>query len=220
MTISKEVWQGQAVYSKTHLWLYDFWVLYLSNRYIWHCPTPTILEQFNQYASANHLDVGVGTGYFMDKCRFPSSQVRLGLMDLNQNCLEVSAKRVARYKPIKFHTNVLDEMPSNVEPFDSISLNYLFHCLPGRLSEKLIAIDHLNTLLSDHGIVFGSTLLHEGVHKSAIAKKLMAFYNKKGIFSNTQDCKEDLEEFLQSRFSEHSIIIQGCVALFIAKNKK
>ncbi|WP_444898420.1 class I SAM-dependent methyltransferase [Microbulbifer sp. VAAC004] len=220
MRISKEVWKGQAAYSKTLLWLYDFWVLFLSNRFIWRCPTPTILQQFDENVSVNHLDVGVGTGYFMDKCHFPSPHIRLALMDLNQNCLDISAKRVARYKPILFRTNVLGEMPNDIEPFDSISVNYLFHCLPGRLSEKLIAIDYLNKLLSDHGTIFGSTILHEGVYKSAIAKRLMTFYNKKGIFSNTLDSQKDLENFLQSRFSEYSIEIRGCVALFSAKNKR
>ncbi|MCO1334230.1 class I SAM-dependent methyltransferase [Microbulbifer sp. OS29] len=219
MTISKEVEQGQAVYSKPVLWLYDMWVLGISNRFIWKCPTPGILEHFNRNISSNHLDVGVGTGYFMDKCHFPSDKVRLALMDLNQNSLDISAQRVARYNPIQFYGNVLDKIAIETEAFDSISLNYLLHCLPGRLSDKLIALDNVTSLLSDSGTIFGSTILSKGVYRSAAAKKLMAIYNKKGIFSNTEDCQKDLEDFLANRFSHFKIEIRGCVALFSAHHK-
>ncbi|WP_299947838.1 class I SAM-dependent methyltransferase [uncultured Microbulbifer sp.] len=220
MAIAKEIEQGQAVYSKAVLRLYDLWVLGLSNRFIWQCPTPLLLAHFNQHISSNHLDVGVGTGYFLNKCRFPSNEVRLGLMDLNQNSLEVATARVARYRPLQFHCNVLDEINIATGKFDTISLNYLFHCLPGKLTEKLSALDHVCTLLSDSGAVFGSTILSKGVHKNAMAKKLMAIYNKKGIFSNVEDCKGDLESYLDNRFNEHSIEIRGCVALFSAKNRR
>ncbi|MEX2964443.1 class I SAM-dependent methyltransferase [Microbulbifer sp. TYP-18] len=220
MAITKEVEQGQAVYSKSVLWLYDLWVLGLSNRFIWQCPTPRLLEHFNQHLTSNHLDVGVGTGYFLDKCRFPSKNIRLGLMDLNQNSLDFTATRVARYNPIQFQCNVLDEIDIATPEFDSISLNYLFHCLPGRLPKKLSALDHIITKLSPSGTVFGSTILSKGVHKNAAARKLMAIYNNKGIFSNTEDCREDLESHLADRFSSYHIEITGCVALFSAKSKR
>ncbi|WP_020415085.1 class I SAM-dependent methyltransferase [Microbulbifer variabilis] len=219
MAVTKEVEQGQAVYSKPVLWLYDLWVLGLSNRFIWQCPTPGILKHFNQHITSNHLDVGVGTGYFLDKCTFPSGDVRLGLMDLNQNSLDVSAARVARYSPLQFRCNVLDKIDLVTEKFDSISLNYLFHCLPGKLPEKLSALDHVSALLSESGVVFGSTILSKGVPRNTAAKKLMAIYNKKGIFSNTEDCQEDLETYLASKFKEYQIEVKGCVALFSAKGK-
>ncbi|WKD50295.1 class I SAM-dependent methyltransferase [Microbulbifer spongiae] len=220
MAIAKEVELGQAVYSKTVLRLYDLWVLGLSNRFIWQCPTPRLLAHFNKHISANHLDVGVGTGYFLNRCHFPSTAIRLGLMDLNRNSLEVTAARVARYRPLQFHCNVLDEIHVVTDKFDTISLNYLFHCLPGKLTEKLSAMDHVCALLSDSGTVFGSTILSKGVHKNTMAKKLMAIYNKKGILSNAEDCKEDLETYLASRFNKYFIGIQGCVALFSAKDRR
>ncbi|BBM03144.1 class I SAM-dependent methyltransferase [Microbulbifer sp. GL-2] len=220
MAITKEVEQGQAVYSKSVLWLYDLWVLGLSNRFIWQCPTPSILKHFDKYITSNHLDVGVGTGYFLDRCHFPTSDVRLGLMDLNQNSLDVSAARAARYNPLQFRCNVLDEINIAADKFDSISLNYLLHCLPGKLPEKLSAVEHVSTLLSESGVVFGSTILSKGIHRNAAAKKLMAIYNKKGIFSNMEDSKDDLEAYLASGFNEYQIEVKGCVALFSAKGKR
>ena len=90
---------GQAVYDKRTLAIYDLLVLGLSNRWIWRCPTPIQLDHYNENLSANHLDVGVGTGYFLDQCRFPVDAPRVALMDLNRNSLEFSARRLARYKP-------------------------------------------------------------------------------------------------------------------------
>lgn len=100
LEISKEVERGQDVYSKPVLSLYDFWVLGVSNKYIWKCPTDKLLAHFDENISSNHLDIGVGTGCFLDKCRFPSDNIRIALLDLNQNSLDKAGKRIKRYNPI------------------------------------------------------------------------------------------------------------------------
>lgn len=74
------------------------------------------------HVSANHLDVGVGTGWFLDKADFPSASPRLALMDLNENCLEAAAQRTSRYDPEVYVANVLEPIEVAVEPFDSVSL--------------------------------------------------------------------------------------------------
>ena len=219
--ITDDVEKGQAVYSKPVLALYDLWVLGVSNRFFWKCTTSKMLAQFDAFITDNHLDVGVGTGYYLDKCRFPSSSPRLALMDLNPNSLEVTAQRVARYNPIKIQHNVLDPVNlggrvSNLAPFDSISVNYLFHCLPGSLPEKLVVLDHLNPLLSDNGRIFGATILQKDVPRNAVARRLMALYNEKGIFSNTEDSLEDLEAHLAAKYRSYNIKLEGCVAVFWA----
>ena len=61
---------GQAIYNPATLALYDIVVLGISNRLIWRCPTRHILQLYNQHATDNHLDVGVGTGWYLDHCRF------------------------------------------------------------------------------------------------------------------------------------------------------
>ena len=96
MTVTEEqVEAGQAVYSKSMLVIYDWLVLQFSNRLIWKCPSKQILALYDRHVTANHLDVGVGTGYFLDHCRFLNVRTRLGLMDLNPNCLDAAARRVA-----------------------------------------------------------------------------------------------------------------------------
>ena len=78
---------GQAVYSPATLALYDLAVLGISNALLWRCPTRRILALYNQYASEEHLDVGVGTGWYLDHTLFPCSNPRIGLLDLNGSSL-------------------------------------------------------------------------------------------------------------------------------------
>lgn len=48
---------GQAVYTRRVLRAYAFFVLGLSDRFIWNCPTSRLLEHYDRYVSANHLEL-------------------------------------------------------------------------------------------------------------------------------------------------------------------
>jgi ubiquinone/menaquinone biosynthesis C-methylase UbiE len=211
---NEEVEAGQAVYNKNVLSTYDVIVLSISNQYIWKCPSSLIEAHYNANVSSNHLDVGVGTGYFLDRCQFPTDNPRVALMDMNTNSLEFTSKRLKRYQPETYQQNVLEEISTPIEPFDSIGANYLFHCLPGAIADKAIVFDHIKSLLRPGARVFGSTILQGGVERSWLAKKLMGIYNKKGIFSNTRDGLEGLKSALFQRFKNVTIEVSGCVALF------
>ena len=125
-----------AIYSHLALSFYDFYVLLFSNYLVWKCPTSLIKEFYNKNVSSNHLDIGVGTGYFLDKCKFPTTKPNITLMDLNPNCLESAAKRIARYQPQTCVADIFKRLPLTNERFDSVGLNYLFHCLPGNFLKK------------------------------------------------------------------------------------
>ncbi len=86
---NEQVEAGQAIYTKQRLAYYDFVVLGISNRFAWKSPTQRLLKHYNQMVTANHLDVGVGTGYFLDRCKFPSQTPHVALMELNSNTLGV-----------------------------------------------------------------------------------------------------------------------------------
>jgi hypothetical protein len=218
MTASPEdIEAGQAVYTPRVLRLYDLLVLGLSNRFIWKCPAPRLLAHYDAHVTGNHLDVGVGTGYFLDHCRFPTASPRVALMDLNDNALRFAANRVARYAPQTYRRNVLEPIAFDAEPFDSIGVNYLLHCLPGSIAEKAIVFDNLTPLMRDGAVLFGSTLLQGGVTRSAAARRLMAFYNAKGVFSNERDDLDGLRRALEARFRDVSIEAVGCAALFSAR---
>lgn len=75
--------KGAAVYTPLALAFYDLAVLRLSNSLVWQCSSDVLLDFYNQRISDKHLDIGVGTGYFLDKCRFPSTAPKIALFDLN-----------------------------------------------------------------------------------------------------------------------------------------
>ena len=211
---AEQIAAGQAVYTKRMLSAYDFLVLVISNSLIWKCPSQRLLEHYNRHVSANHLDVGVGTGYFLDHCRFPSHTPRIALMDLNRNSLDFASRRIARYTPETSIQNVLEPIAIDALRFNSIGINYLLHCLPGTMESKSVAFDHLKALMNPGAVLFGSTLLQGGVARRWYAKSLMDFYNSKGIFSNVHDDAEGLSHALSQRFRSVCVEIVGCVAVF------
>src|SRR5437899_2107118 len=94
---SNSVIASQAIYNNAVLAVYDFYVLGISNSFAWKCKTMRILERYNRYVSSNHLDVGVGTGFYLDRCTFPTPTPKITLGDPNTNCLEKASKRIRRY---------------------------------------------------------------------------------------------------------------------------
>lgn len=214
---AEQVDAGHAAYSKRTLAVYDFAILGVSNSFIWRCPSQRLEEHYNRHITANHLDVGVGTGYFLDRCKFPSTQPNIALMDLNTNTLEFASKRIARYHPKVFIRNVLEPIDAEGERFDSIGINLLLHCLPGSMDSKSVAFDHLKALLNPDGVLFGATLVQGGVKPSWLAKRLMTIYNKKGIFTNEQDSVDALTRALKRRFKDVSVEVEGCTAIFSGK---
>lgn len=217
-TADERVLRGQAVYTPRTLTIYDWLVLGLSNRWIWRCPTKTLRQLYDTNVTGNHLEVGVGTGYFLQHCRFPTEKPRLVLLDLNEHCLHAAACRVAHYQPQCVTANVLEPIAYSGPRFDSIGLNYVLHCLPGDMQAKATAFDHLKELLNPDGVLFGSTLLSGGVPRSLPARRLMAVYNRKGIFSNTGDELDSLRDCLSKRFAQVDVRTHGCAALFVARD--
>jgi len=216
-TTPEQATAGQAVYSSRTLSLYDLVVLGISNRWLWKCPTACLLEHYNKHVSNNHLDVGVGSGYYLEHCQFQSQQPRLALMDMNNDSLAYARRRAARYQPECYQQNILQPVSNNIEKFDSIAINYLLHCLPGNLPSKTVVFEHLKNLMKPGATLFGSTLLQGEAPRNACAQQLMNLYNRKGIFSNQQDYLEDLQVGLESHFESIQIKMVGCVALFAAQ---
>ncbi|UPG88622.1 methyltransferase [Luteibacter aegosomaticola] len=214
---SSKTYDSQSVYSPATLAIYDTLVLRLSNPLVWRCPTGRILDLYNKHVTDAHLDVGVGTGWYMDHCRFPAPP-RLALMDLNPNALAAAARRVERYAPSTHVADVLKPIEGHADTYGSIGVTYLLHCLAGDIRQKAVVFDHLIPLLAPGGTVFGATILAQGVPRSGAAQKLMGFYNKKGIFGNARDSLDDLRLALASRFNDVRVDTIGCVALFSAKS--
>ena len=60
-------YRGQAEYTRQLLAIYDPFVLGFMARVVWRCPTPQVIDRYRDNLGQRHLDVGPGTGYFLDK---------------------------------------------------------------------------------------------------------------------------------------------------------
>jgi SAM-dependent methyltransferase len=207
---------GSKQYSRQSLRLYDLHVLWFSNTFVWHCPSSRMLNFYNQHIGGAHLDIGVGTGYFLDKCQFPVPHPTITLVDLNEHSLHTTAHRIRRYQPISVRANILEPLPL-ITTFDSIGMNYLLHCLPGTMRSKGIVFKHVRPLLNPNGVVFGTTILGNDISCGRLAQATMRLYNAKRIFTNTEDDRKSLEDNLASSFTDYSVEVVGCVAFFIGR---
>ncbi len=211
---------GHAFYTRRSLRIYDALILGWLNRTAWRCPASRLVALHDRFVTADHLDIGVGTGYFLDRCRFPVGDPRIVLIDPNTACLEAASARLARYAPVCVEGSAFDPFPAEVGDVDSVSLTYVLHCLPGSMSEKAVVFDPIATVLRPGGVVFGATLLQGGVERNWYARSVMAFTNHRGIFSNTGDDLDSLRAELRKRFDDVDVEVIGCVAAFSARARR
>lgn len=212
-----DVERGHAAYTRCGLALYDWWVLDVSNHRIWKCPTEKITTLYRAHLSGSHLEVGVATGYFLEKS-LPPGHPRVALLDINRKCLDKASRRIADYRPEVIQANILEPLDLKGAKFDSMAINYLLHCLPGRLESKAGTVfDHLTPFLNNDGVIFGSTILGMDIQLTPEARLLMKVYNSRGIFSNQQDSLGGIMEILSKRFKTFNVEVCGCVVLFWGK---
>ena len=221
-----------SFYTTFTLHLYDFVVLAVSNSLAWRCPTRTTLFPFYQKhtkRSSAHLEVGVGTGYYPAAAASSgelSKTQLITLCDLNPNTLAYSKSRISRagYKGSieTLEHNVFQPLAQDVRgKYHSVALYYLFHCLPGSFPQKATDVfAAVIPALAPHAVLFGATILGQGVAHNWFGSRLMGFYNTKGIFGNTGDSEEGLKEALGDAFEEWEVTVVGAVALFEARRPR
>lgn len=210
----KQVEAGHAFYTRRSLAVYDLAILWYFSRLAWRCPASRLVRHYDHHLSNAHLDIGVGTGYFLDRGTFPTASPRLVLLDPNAACLEVASRRVARFHPEIIETDVLQPVDHTGPGFDSVALNYVLHCLPGDLAAKGVVFDNLRPLLNDDAVVFGATLLHDGVPRNWFARTVLDRNNAHGVFSNAHDSLAGLHEVLDDHLTDVVIDVVGCVGVF------
>ncbi|KAN0084995.1 hypothetical protein V8E54_001462 [Elaphomyces granulatus] len=218
---------GTAYYAWFTLYLYDFWVLCISSSFAWGCSTWNILVPFfKSHVGRRHLDVGVGTGYF--PARAGDTMEALTLVDLNPSCLSMASRRIPQPKngTKTFVADALQprmlpsSLPPSLKSYDSISLMYLIHTLPGPPGYKLQVFRNAKPYLKEKGVVFGATVLGKDVYHNLFAMLLMWVYNRLGIFDNFGDSKEEVMKALKSEFEEVTVEVIGCVLLFVASQPR
>jgi SAM-dependent methyltransferase len=211
---SDPAYRGQAVYTAGTLRGYDTVVVRLSNSFVWRCPAARIRAHYDRHLTTAHLDVGPGTGFYLDRCRFPGPAPRLTLLDANPDVLRFAAARLRRYQPALHAADALKPIDLPPAEFRSVGLGHLLHCLPGDIAAKAVVFDNLIPLVEPGGVIFGSTILHHGVQHTRLGRVLLRAYNRKGIFTNLDDDLDGLERALAHRFDRFHLEIVGAVALF------
>jgi SAM-dependent methyltransferase len=203
----------QGAFNQRTLKYYDR-LLELTCNWIWRCPVERTLELYQRHLSSNHLEVGVGTGYFLDRSRLPGPAPRLALLDTSPHCLQHTEARLARYAPEAYRADALAPIELVARGFDSIAINYVLHCMAGTLPGKWAAFANLKPLLNPGGVLFGSTVLRHGVPCGLPARLFMRLYNAGKVFCNLQDSLAGLTEALNNTFQHVQIEVIGCVAQF------
>lgn len=222
----QKIHSSAKYYNPFMLRVYDFFVLWLSNHFWWRCPTTSVLLPFFKahVGTDAHLDIGVGTGYYpvhsLDKLRKTQS---VCLVDLNPLTLRMAGERLrgAGYKGDlqTLEHDVFAPLPAALNgQFDSVSMFYLFHCLPGAFPKKATDVfANVVPALTPQGTLYGATVLGKGVQHNWIGRYLMKLYNRKGIFGNQNDSEEALREALGEYFQEIDTRVVGPTVLFSAQ---
>jgi SAM-dependent methyltransferase len=211
-------YRGQSDYTRLLLDLYDPVVLGFVSWFVWHCPIEPVLDGYRQQIRDRHLDVGPGTGYFIDKSGLADGS-QVTIVDPNRNVLEHAARRLRRLEVTSVEADVLKPLP--VEgPFDSAALNLVIHCLPGPLSRKALAVANIAAVLAPDGVLFGASVLGRSGHHSWLARRVLSAFNRRGAFDNIDDTEEGLRDMLDASFEQVEMESVGSIAIFSASKPR
>lgn len=207
---------GASVYTPFMLALYDTWALRFSLRSLWGCPKSKILDLYGRNAGQEHLDIGVGTGFFLDRASTITPDTRLEMLDLNPVPLRTAERRLSGYRVRSHVGNAVEDIPFADTSFDSVGMVNLLHCVPGDFVRKGKVFDHAQRVLRPGGRIFGSTVVGKGseVRVNPLARRVMRTYRAKAIFDNANDTPEALTAELEARFADVRVTVRGCVAMF------
>ncbi len=204
-----------GIYSRAGLYAYDALVMGVLARHAWGCPPERFVDFYREHLRPNHADIGVGTGYCLDRC-MPGPTSRLALIDLRPSCLEHCAHRLARFHPETIVRDARESIQIDARRFDSIGLGGLLHSLPGDLQTNGVVFDAIAPIVAPGAVVFGYTLVRDGVHKTLRRRLVHRSLNGLRIIDNRDDCMVDLAAELSRRFTDCRLELVGCVAFFSA----
>jgi len=189
-------------------------VIGFMTRAVWRVRVPPVIERYRPLIGHRHLDVGPGTGYFLEKAA-PPEGTQITLLDPNPNVLRKSSHRLAAMHPTTVEADVMKPLP--VEgPFDSVALTYVLHCLRGPQSNKAVAIRNIADVLAPDGVLFGATVLGLGERHRPQARAVLRAFNWQGDFDNLGDTAEGLRQILEESFEAVEVDVVGSTANFVA----
>lgn len=214
MDASDPAYKGQRDYGPALLAIYDWWVLGFMARFVLRSPTPLMVERYRPLFGRRHLDIGPGTGYFIDAAA--PDDVELTLLDPNRHVLDHCSRRLARFDPTVIEADVLKPLPVR-GPFDSVGMSAVLHCLPGPMEAKGAATRGVASVLDPDGVLFGASVLGIDESHTAPARAFLKLANWQGGFDNLGDTREGLHAVLSDSFVDVDIEVVGSLAFFTAR---
>lgn len=207
-------YRGQSDYTRLLLDLYDPIVIGFVSWFVWRCPIEPVLDGYRKHIRDRHLDVGPGTGYFIDRSGLPDGS-RVTIVDPNTNVLRHAARKLRRFDVTAVEADVLKPLPIE-GPFQSAALNLVLHCLPGPLERKSQAVANVAATLAPDGVLFGASVLGRSAEHSWLAHRVLSAFNRRGAFDNLDDTEEGLREILEASFERVELETVGSVLMFAA----
>ena len=211
-------YRGQRDYNRLLLNAYDPLVLGPIARFVWRCPTTRLVERYREQIRDRHLDVGPGTGYFIERSGLPDGSP-VTILDPNSNVLRHVSRRLGQLDITAVEADVLKPLPVS-GPFHSAALHMVIHCLPGPLARKAGAVANMAAVLAPTGVLFGASVLGSSGRHTWLARRFLDTFNRQGGFDNLHDTEEGLGEILAASFEHVDLETVGSVALFAATNPR
>jgi SAM-dependent methyltransferase len=216
MDRSDPAYNGQREYTPLFLRVYDPVILGVLAPVVWRCPAARLADGYRRHAGHRHLDVGPGTGYFLERAGLPDGSP-VTLLDPNPNVLEHASRRLRRLVVTTVEADVLKPLPID-GPFDSAALNGVLHCLPGPLPDKAAAVANVAAVLAPEGVLFGSSILGDDGRHTGLGRRILEANNRRGTFDNRGDTEAGLREVLEASFERVELETVGSMAIFAAAN--
>jgi SAM-dependent methyltransferase len=207
-------YRGQSEYTRSFLRVYDAVILGFFLRFVWRCPASRLVERYRQHIRDRHLDVGPGTGYFIERSGLPNGS-QVTILDPNQNVLDYATRRLPRLQITAVQADVLKPLPVDGF-FNSAALHGVIHCLPGPMARKAPAVTNVAAVLAPDGVLFGMSVLGLSGPQSWLSRRMLESVNRRGAFDNLGDTAEGLNEILAASFEHVELETVGSVAIFAA----
>jgi SAM-dependent methyltransferase len=211
-------YKGQSEYTPFFLKIYDPVILGFFTRVVWRCPTSVLVDRYRRRIRPRHLDVGPGTGYFLERAELPAG-TPVTLLDPNVTVLDHASRRLQALDITAVEADVLKPIPLD-GTFDSAALHGVIHCLPGPLSRKAAAVANVAAVLRPTGVLFGASILGSSGPHTWLSRKMLEANNRRGIFDNLGDTQEGLGKILGASFEHVELETIGSMVIFAATNPR
>jgi SAM-dependent methyltransferase len=207
-------YEGQREYTPLFLRIYDPLIIGFFTPIVWRCPATRLVDGYRRHLGRRHLDVGPGTGYFLDRAGLPDGSP-VTLLDPNVHVLDHASQRLKRLAITTIEADVCKPLPV-LGPFDSAALNGVLHCLPGPLPRKAAAVANVAAVLAPTGVLFGASILGTSGRHTWLSRGILEANNRRGTFDNIGDTQEGLVEILEASFERVELETVGSMAIFAA----